>query len=142
MPRLLSFSLLVTPAVGKEVRYLFASRKALLAFAGKLMRERFVGSRIPYIWDNGEWTLDMETVSEFDKPVNIKAVFNQVATLFATFADMGILPTDAKDELRDAVHHAFDLSDIEWFLFERDLPEDYSHSTFQGIPLTNKPPNT
>jgi hypothetical protein len=161
MPRLLSFSLLVTPAIGKEVRYLFASRKALLSFASKMMRERFVGSRVPFIWDNGEWTLDLETVSEFEKPVNIKAVFSQVATLFATFADMGTLPTDAKDELRDAVQHAFDLSDIEWFLpigenppesrndywqerrnIERDLPEDYSHSTFQGIPLTNKPPGT
>jgi hypothetical protein len=114
MPRLLSFSLLVTPAMGKEVRYLFASRKALLSFTTRLMKERFVGSRIPYLWDNGEWTLDMESIKELDKPVNLKPVFEQVATLFSTFADVHPLPQAAKEELFDAVHAAFNLAGIDW----------------------------
>ncbi|SRR6266568_2566177 len=121
MTRLLSFSLLATPAVGKEVRYLFASRKALLSFASKLMRERFVGSRIPFVWDTGqateygEWTLDMESVQELSKPMNLKPVFEQVATLFVTFADMDTLAPDTKEELLDAVQQAFDLAGIEWY---------------------------
>jgi len=129
MTRLLPFSLLVTPAVGKEVRYLFASRKALLSFASKMMRERFVGSRVPYMWDMGqateygEWTLDMQTAQEFDKPVNIKAVFEQVATLFVTFADMDTLAPDAKEELLDAVQQAFNLAEIEWYPLDDTRPE-------------------
>jgi hypothetical protein len=161
MTRLLSFSLLVTPAIGKEVRYLFASRKALLSFAGKLMRERFVGSRIPFVWDQGVWVLDMQIVKEFEEPFNFRAVFEQVAVLFHTFAQKENEFSDGqKEELREAVQHAFSLTGIEWFLpieeepshmkflqerrnNERDLPEGpYSSSTFQGIPLTNKPPGT
>jgi hypothetical protein len=143
MPRLLSFSLLLTPAVGKEVRYLFASRKALLAFTSKLMRERFVGSRVPYLWDNGEWTLDLEAIKELGKPVNLKPVFEQVATLFSTLADMHPLPQTAKEEVYDAVYAAFELAGIEWYpRGEEAFKDSYSHTVFQGIPLTSRPPGT
>lgn len=134
------FSLVATPSVGNERRYLFISREALLSFAKKMLRDRFTGSRIPEIWDNGVWTVDMEALKQLNAPLATAPVFLQVARLFQMYAEKKELSTEQKQELFDAVFQAFDVAGIPWDAFdyykpqnniERDLPK----SPYTGINL-------